>query len=198
MIAAHGPAFTVVVDVADGPGTGRDPVYTAAMSRLAGAGVRLLGRVDLAYGTRPLRDLIADADRWAGYPVHGVYLDRAPATPYAVGTVARAVKAARRAGLAEVVLNPGVVPDPIYRGLHLPMCVFDGTWLEYQHWSAEGARPGDGHLVHDVPPWDLDRAAQLQLERGAGFGVVTDLGPPDPFADLPAWCGLPAKAGQGP
>jgi Spherulation-specific family 4 len=195
VIAAHGPAFTVVIDVANGPGTGRDPAYTAATSRLADAGVGLLGRVDLGYGTRPLSDLIADVDRWAGYPVHGVYFDRAPATPYAVGTVARVVKAARRAELPEVVLNPGVVPDPVYRDLGLPICVFEGTWLEYRHWTPGGARPGDGHLVHDVPPWDLDRAAQLQVERGAGFGVVTDLGPPDPFADLPAWCGLPAKTG---
>lgn len=193
MIAAHGPEFTVVVDVDNGPGTGRDPAYTAAMSRLADAGVGLLGRVDLGYGTRPLSELIADVDRWAGYPVHGVFFDRAPATPYAVGTVARAVKAARRAELVEVVLNPGVVPDPLYRDLGLPICVFEGTWLEYRQWGGDGGRPGDGHLVHDVPPWDLDQAAQLQVERGAGFGVVTDLGPPDPFADLPAWCGLSAE-----
>ena len=195
MIAAHGSEFTVVVDVDNVPGTGRDPAYTAAMSRLADAGVGLLGRVDLGYGTRPLTEIIADIDRWAGYPVHGAFFDRAPATPYAVGTVARAAKAARRAGLAEVVLNPGVVPDAVYRELELPICVFEGTWLEYRHWAGDGGRPGDGHLVHDVPPWDLDQAAQLQIERGAGFGVVTDLGPPDPFADLPAWCGLPAKTG---
>jgi hypothetical protein len=195
VIAAHGSEFTVVVDVDDGPGTGRDPAYTAAMSRLADAGVGLLGRVDLGYGTRPLTEIIANIDRWAGYPVQGVCFDRMPGTPYAVGTVARAVKAARRAGLTEVVLNPGVVPDPLYRDLDLPICVFEGTWLEYRHWAGDGGRPGDGHLVHDVPPWDLDQAARLQIERGAGFGVVTDLGPPDPFADLPAWCGLPANAG---
>jgi Spherulation-specific family 4 len=192
VIARHGAAFTVVIDVANGPGSGRDPAYTAAMGRLAAAEVGLLGRLDLAYGTRPLSSLIADIDRWAGYPVQGLFFDRAPATPYAVGRVARATKAARRADLPEIVLNPGLVPDPIYRDLELPICVFDGTWLEYRQWAG-GGRPGDGHIVHDVPPWDLDQAAQLQVERGAGFGVVTDLGPPDPFADLPAWCGLPAR-----
>jgi hypothetical protein len=194
LIRAQGAALTVAVDVARGPGSGRDPAYTAAMSRLAGAGVGLLGYVDLAYSTRPLTSVLADVDRWAGYPVHGLFLDRVPATPYAIGPVALAVQAARRAGLPELVLNPGTPPDPSYRELGLPLCVFEGTWLEYRHWTGEGARPGDGHLVHDVPPWDLDPAAQLQIDRGAGFGLVTDLGPPDPYADLPAWCGPLAAA----
>lgn len=59
--------------------------------------------------------------------------------------------------------------------------------------------PGDGHLVHAVPAWALHDAAQLQIDRGAGFGVVTDLGEPDPFADLPAWCdGLLAETLRAP
>jgi hypothetical protein len=190
IVQAHGSAFTVAVDVQRGPGNGRDPSYTAALNRLANANVRLLGYVDIVYGTRPLAALVADIDRWAGYPVSGIYLDRAPASPFAIGPVAVAIQAAQRAELPDVILNPGVPPDPIYRELEVPMCVFDGTWLEYRHWRGDGARPGDGHLVHDVPAWDLDQAAKLQVDRGAGFGVVTDLGQPEPFADLPAWCGL--------
>jgi hypothetical protein len=183
-----------VVDVDRGPGNGRDPSYTAAMGRLAAADVGLLGYVDLAYVTRPVAELVTDVGRWAGYPVQGIFFDRAPVSPYAIGPVAIAVQAARRATLSRVILNPGAPPDPSYRGLGVPICVFDGPWPAYQRWTGDGAETGDGHLVHDVPPWDLDEAAQLQVERGAGFGVVTDLGPPDPFADLPAWCGL---AGSG-
>jgi len=189
ILRSHGSATTVVVDVARGPGNGRDPAYTAAMGRLAAAGVGLLGYVDLAYATRPVPEILADIDRWAGYPVHGAFLDRAPASPFAIGPVAIALGAARRATLHRVILNPGVPPDPGYRALGVPICVFEGTWPEYRQWNGAGAEPGDGHLVHDVPPWDLDQAAQLQVDRGAGFGVVTDLGPPDPYIDLPAWCG---------
>ncbi|MER7006367.1 spherulation-specific family 4 protein [Dactylosporangium sp. NPDC000555] len=190
IVAGHGPAFTVVVDVARGPGSGRDPLWTAAMSRLEAAGVRLLGYVDIDYGTRPVADIRADVYRWAGYPVHGVFLDRTPVSPYAIGPVAVIAQAATRAGLPEVLINPGEPPDNAYRDLGLPVCVFDGSWREYLRWSGEGARPGDGHLVHAVPPWELDEAARLQVSRGAGFGLVTDLGAPDPYTDLPAWCGL--------
>ena len=181
----------MVVDVANGPGSGRDPAYTTAITRLEAAGVRLLGYVDLAYATRPVEEIIADVYRWAGYPVGGVFLDRTPVSPFAIGPVAIATHAAKRAELPDVMLNPGLPPDPTYRELGVRVCAFDGSWREYRRWSGAGARPGDGHLVHAVPPWDLDEAARLQVERGAGFGLVTDLGAPDPYADLPAWCGLP-------
>ncbi|GAA3457475.1 hypothetical protein GCM10018962_93090 [Dactylosporangium matsuzakiense] len=190
IVASHGPAFTVVVDVANGPGSGRDPLWTAAMSRLAAAGVRLLGYVDVDYGTRPVAQIRADVYRWSGYPVGGVFLDRTPVSPYAIGPVAVVAQSAVRADLPEVVLNPGSPPDDAYRDLGLPICVFDGSWREYRRWSGAGSRPGDGHLVHAVPPWELDEAARLQVARGAGFGLVTDLGAPNPYADLPAWCGL--------
>jgi hypothetical protein len=183
-----GSSLTVVVNVDDGPGTGRDPCYTTAMSRLAGSGVRLLGNVPLAGATRPIAEIVADINRWAGYPVRGVFLDRAPATPFAIGPVAIAIQAAQRAGLADVVLNPGVPPDPTYRDLGTPIVSFDGSWREYRRWSAAGARLGDGHLVHAVPPWEFEEAFALQAERGGGFGLVTDLGAPDPYEDLPAWC----------
>ncbi|GAA0721750.1 hypothetical protein GCM10010199_28490 [Dactylosporangium roseum] len=196
IIAGHGPAFTVVVDVAHGPGSGRDPLWTAAMSRLDAAGTRLLGYVDVDYGTRPVSQIRADVYRWAGYPVRGVFLDRTPVSPYAIGPVAVAAQAATRAGLPDVVLNPGEPPDDAYRDLGIPVCVFDGSWREYRRWSCEGARPGDGHLVHAVPPWNLDEASRLQVARGAGFGLVTDLGAPDPYADLPAWCGLGRSIGE--
>jgi hypothetical protein len=79
------------------------------------------------------------------------------------------------------------------------MCVFDGSWRDYRRWDGTGALPGDGHLVHAVPPWELDEAARLQVARGAGFGMVTDLGAPDPYSDLPAWCGqVPGLAELNP
>jgi len=54
------------------------------------------------------------------------------------------------------------------------VCSFEGTWSAYQRWSGDGARPGDGHLVHDVPTALLTAARELLARRGAGFGVATD------------------------
>ena len=189
-LAAYGRDLTVVVNVAHGPGSGRDPSYTAAMAALAEAGVHLLGYLDLAFATRPAAQLLADVGRWCGYPVAGVFLDRAPASPFAIGPVAVAVQAAQRAGLDRAVLNPGVPPDRTYRDLGAAICVFDGPWAQYRRWDGTGARRGDGHLVYAVPPAELPAARRLMARLGAGFGLVTDLAPPEPYAGLPAWCEL--------
>lgn len=185
--AAQPDTLTVVVNVADGPGNGRDPSWTAATARLRAAGVRLLGYVDLGFATRPVARILADVDRWAGYPVHGVFLDRAPASPYSIGPAAVAVGAARRADLCDTVLNPGMPPDPSYRALGAAICIFDGPWERYARWDGAGAEPGDGHLVHSVPPGELDNAWLLQATRSAGFGMVTDHEPPRAYAELPGW-----------
>jgi hypothetical protein len=184
---AQPDTLTVVVNVANGPGNGRDPSYTAATARLRAAGVRLLGYVDLHFAIRPAARILADVDRWAGYPVHGVFLDHVSASPFSIGPAAVAIGAARRAGLGDAVLNPGVPPDRSYRDLGAAICVFDGAWKRYLQWDGAGTEPGDGHLVHAVPRGEMEDAWLLQATRSAGFGMVTDLASPQAYANLPAW-----------
>jgi hypothetical protein len=180
--AASGP-LTVVLS-----GAGRaDPATAEAAAQLASAGVATLGRVDAAFATRPIADLLDDIGHWATRPVSGIFLDRAPTSPYCLGPVALASRVARRIGLATVLLNPGVPTDPLYRDLGVAICTFEGPWPEYQRWSTEGSLPGDGHLVHSVPMAALPQARRLLCQRRAGFGLVTDGRPPHPYAGLPAW-----------
>jgi hypothetical protein len=113
--------------------------------------------------------------------------------------VALAIRAAVRRGLGQVVLNPAMPPDPVYRGLGARLCVFEGPWDEYQRWPGRGSLSGDGHLVYGVPRDDLPRARQILRERGAGFGLATDLAPPEPYAGLPAWwAAVPVPAVPAP
>jgi hypothetical protein len=158
---------------------------------LARTGTTVLGRVDVGFAIRPVADLLDDVQRWAGLPVEGVFLDRTPTSPFCVGPVALAIRAARRAGLSTVVLNPGVPTDPLYRELGVPICTFEGSWADYRRWSGEGSRPGDGHLVHSVPAGSLPAAQALLRERRAGWGLVTDREPPAPYAGLPGWLAPP-------
>lgn len=176
--AAGGGELTVVVD---------DPDLGTAVAELAKAGVAALGRVDAGFATRPVADLLDDVERWVSCPVAGLFLDRAPTSPFCLGPVALAVRMARRAGLSTVVLNPGVPTDPLYRELGVPICTFEGSWTEYRRWSGEGALAGDGHLVHSVPMGSLTVARSLLRQRRAGWGLVTDRTPPDPYAAAPSW-----------
>jgi hypothetical protein len=177
---------TVIVNVADGPGSTVDDDYAAATAQLSVAGVPMLGYVDLGYAARPLADILDDIERWTAYPMAGVFLDQAPTTPFSIGPVALAIRVAQRAGLFVAVLNPGTPADPVYRELGVPICSFEGSWADYQAWSGWGAQPGDGHLVHSVPREQLATARKAMGWRGAGFGLVTDREPPNPWEGLPS------------
>jgi hypothetical protein len=183
---------TVVVNVHDGPGQGNDRAYLRTTARLAAADVPMLGYVDLRHATRPLGDVLDDVDIWTGYPVSGIFFDRAPTSAFSIGPVALAVRVARRAGLSEIMVNPGLPTDEVYRDLRASICTFEGSWADYRRWSGRGSRPGDCHLVRGVPLAEIPAARHLLELREAGFGLATDREMPHPYAGLPA--GLDALA----
>jgi Spherulation-specific family 4 len=181
--AAH--AITAANSIGTGMGaadpSGRPVAQLArAAFRLADAGVAALGLVRLDYGVRAMAQVRADIAGWASLPVVGVFLDEAPAGPFQLGPAVVATRAARHRGLATVVLNPGVPVDPAYRQLDATVCSFAGSWRAYRAWDGHGSRPGDGHLVHDVPQAEAEQAWDLITRRRAGLAMVSSTGWPYP------------------
>ena len=170
---AIGVGATVLLNIDAGPGSGLDPTWTTATQRLVRAGVNMLGYVDLAFGARAIEQVRSELGRWAGYPVQGIFFDQSPTSPYSIGPVAVAVRAARRIGFDTLLINPGRPADSIYRGLGAVLCTFEGTWDEYQRGTQDGVRPGDGHLVYEVPRERIAAAHELMRGRGARFGLAT-------------------------
>jgi hypothetical protein len=170
---AAGLGATVLLNIDAGPGSGLDPTWTAATQRLLRAGAAMLGYVDLAFGARPVEQVRSELGRWAGYPIRGIFFDQAPTSPYSIGPVAVAVRAARRIGFDTLLVNPGRPADSVYRGLGAVLCTFEGTWEEYQAGMPEGVRHGDAHLVYSVPPTRIRAAHELMRGRGARFGLAT-------------------------
>lgn len=73
------PLDWVAFDVSRGPGSRPDPLYREALTRVRENRVPLLGLLDAVHGTRPFRELIADASHYLDwYRVDGFYLKRAP------------------------------------------------------------------------------------------------------------------------
>ena len=73
------PLHWVAFDVARGPGTRSDPLYTEALARVRENGVPVLGLLDCSHGNRPFGQLVSDASHYLDwYQVDGFYLDRAP------------------------------------------------------------------------------------------------------------------------
>ncbi len=172
-IEVAGAGALVLLNLAAGPGSGLDPTWTTATQRLVRAGAGLVGYVDLAFGARAMEQVRSELGRWAGYPVRGIFFDQAPTSPYSIGPVATALRAARRIGFDTLLVNSGRPTDSVYRGLGAVLCTFDGPWEEYQRANVQAARPGDAHLVHAVPADQIGLAHDLMRRRGARYGLAT-------------------------
>ncbi|GAA3286144.1 spherulation-specific family 4 protein [Dactylosporangium vinaceum] len=181
----RGAACWTIVNVHNGPGAARDEVYTAATARLHASGVRMLGYVDLGYGSRPNGEVWCDIVGWSQYPVGGIFFDQVPSDAASLAYVTQVVRAVR----GSVVLNPGTTCAPGYAALADVVCTFEGPWESYVALygdkSVKGRDwPNAAHLVYGVPTARLGEATALLLKR-AGHGLVTDLTAPLPYAGLP-------------
>ncbi|MFD7812069.1 spherulation-specific family 4 protein [Streptomyces sp. NPDC059785] len=191
LITAADRTYAVVLNPANGPGTGPDPAFTAAAEALRSAGARLLGYVDAGYGTRSPAAIADDVTRhqeW--YGTDGCFLDRATAGAAELSACKRLVQAVRRLGAAPVVLNPGVHPAPGYARVADLLVTFESHWSTYvaafsrPEWTARHPPERFCHLVYGVPEALVPLAVRTARERGAGVcGPVTGE-PPNPWAGL--------------
>jgi hypothetical protein len=66
----------VVVNVNDGPGSSVDPTYASIISRLKQKGFKVLGYIYSSYGSRSLKTIYSEMDRWIRfYNVDGFLID---------------------------------------------------------------------------------------------------------------------------
>ncbi|WP_344130329.1 spherulation-specific family 4 protein [Luedemannella flava] len=167
------------------------PSLGPAVTGLVRAGCAVLGYVSLAFATRPVAELTDEIATWSRLGATGIFLDHAPAGRSHVGTLRLAHRAALRAGLRRVVFNTAGPADPLCRDLDAVICSFEGSWAEYREWDGYGSLPGDGHLVYGVPALERAKAVTLMRRRGAGLGLVTELGWPSGVQSLLTAAALP-------
>lgn len=232
------PLHWAVLNIAEGPGTRPDPHCLEVAGRLRNAreralhgevpddsvracGGRLLGHLDLAYGTRPFDELIADARAFIDwYRVGGFYLARCPAERADLPGVRR-LTGTLHALLAEsdsaddggrLVLGHGTHPYPGYAEAADQLVTFQGPWTDYRwsqvaEWTADYPPERFAHFVHGVPRTHLDEAMRVARWQGAGTIFFTDRGgrsgdgrngQSDPFAALPRyWDEIVSRIGPG-
>jgi hypothetical protein len=190
---AAAAAPVVVLNVASGPGTARDPDLAAAASRLARAGGRVIGYVDTAYGTRRASTVLREVHRYRSwYGLAGVFLDRASPAAADLPMYGALATAARRAGLTLIALGHGVYPDPRYTTVADLLVAFEGPWDAYRDldvplWAAGRPAGTFWHLVYDTPPQVLEVAASKAAGRNAGLVYLTDRAGANPWDGLPTY-----------
>ncbi|MER7896093.1 spherulation-specific family 4 protein [Streptomyces sp. NPDC096046] len=199
----------VVLNVADGPGSRPDPHCLEAAGRLRNAGIRILGHLDIRYGTRNFGELVSDAHRFVDwYQVDGFLLKRCPADHAGLPEVRRTVATLRVIrDAAHIVLGHGIHPHPGYVELADQLVTFSGPWSDYR-WSQVAEWTGDHspgrfcHFVHGVPRTDLAEALRIARWQGAGTVWITDHtdrgGHTDPWEAMPGyWDEFVSRIGTG-
>ncbi|MEV7302287.1 spherulation-specific family 4 protein [Streptomyces clavifer] len=228
------PLHWAVLNIDDGPGTRPDPHCLEAAGRLRNAreralhgeapddtvraaGGRLLGHLDLDFGSRPFSELVADARSFLDwYRVGGFYLDRCPADRADLPAVRRLTStlaallddsdSADEEG-GRLVLGPGTHPYPGYAEAADQLVTFRGPWTDYRwsqvaEWTAAYEPARFAHFVHGVPRTHLEEAMRVARWQGAGTIFFTDRdgtgGQNDPFAALPSyWDEFVSRIGPG-
>jgi hypothetical protein len=192
-LADHAPLVSLVIlNVASGPGTARQDVFRAAVDKLRGAGVRVIGYADTNYGHRTEREILADLGRYQDwYEVDGVCLDRAAAGAGQAGYYAALADRVRAMGAEVVFFNHGTHPAEDYAPQADLLGTFEGPWTAYQRlrvpaWTHRWPPGKFYHVVHSVPLPLLGTAWRLAQGRRVASVYITDRDGPNPYDDLPA------------
>jgi spherulation-specific family 4 protein len=203
------PLHWVVLDVGSGPGVRPDPHCLTAAGRIRQAGVRVLGRLDARYGTRPFAGLVADARRYLDwYQADGFLLERCPTGRAALPGIRRLVGTLRALrDKAHIVLGHGTHPYPGYAENADQLVTFRGPWSDYRwseaaEWTAHYPPETFCHFVHGVPRGHLDEALRIARWQGAATICFTELtdrgGLADPWECMPGyWDDLISRIGTG-
>ncbi|MXM65226.1 phage tail protein [Streptomyces sp. HUCO-GS316] len=203
------PLHWVVLNVAGGPGVRPDPHCLEAAGRLRNAGVRVLGHLDTAHGTRAFGEMTSDAHRYLDwYQVDGFLLDRCPNGPAALPEVRRTVTTLRAIrDDSHIVLGHGTHPHPGYAETADQLVTFAGPWSEYRwsqvaEWTADHPPERFCHLVHGVPRGHLEEALRIARWQGASTIWFTDRsdrgGRVDPWEAMPGyWDEIVSRVGTG-
>ncbi|MFE6041436.1 spherulation-specific family 4 protein [Streptomyces sp. NPDC056452] len=227
------PLHWAVLNIDNGPGARPDPHCLEAAGRLRNAreralhgeapddavraaGGRLLGHLDLAFGSRPFGELVADAQSFLDwYRVGGFYLDRCPAERADLPAVRRLTSTLGALledsdsadGGGMLVLGHGTHPHPGYAEAADQLVTFRGPWTDYRwsqvaEWTAAYEPGRFAHFVHGVPRTHLEEAMRVARWQGAGTIFFTDRdgrrGQTDPFAALPSyWDEFVSRIGPG-
>lgn len=198
-----------VLNVANGPGARPDPHCLEAAGRLRNVGVRVLGRLDMAYGARCFGDLVSDAHRYLDwYLADGFYLDRCPSGKQALPETRRTVTTLRALlDDAHIVTGHGTHPYPGYAETADQLVTFSGPWADYRwsqvaEWTAEYPPERFCHFVHGVPRGHLEEALRIARWQGAATIYFTDRtdrgGCVDPWEGMPGyWDEIVSLVGPG-
>ena len=179
------------INPASGVGVFRSDIQ-AAIVKLQGAGVTVIGYVDTAYAQRPITDVEGEADlykQW--YNVSGLMLDDMSSSPYD-STYYRAITAyAHSKGLSFVMGNPGTRVESSIVGTVDCLFIYEGAGLpaasDLQTDTFAGAYPKSNFALAAYNVSTLDPVWTASAKSMVGWVFVTNGILPNPYQALPPY-----------
>ncbi|MFP5072074.1 spherulation-specific family 4 protein [Pseudonocardia nantongensis] len=190
------PVGIVVINPDTGPGAAPDDAYRSVCAAAPRPDRCVAGYVDSGYGRRSIEDVVADAAAYACfYALDAVFVDQVSSGPDELRHYRRLVVALRERGVTNVLLNPGVPPDPGYRDLADVVVEFEGSWNTYRQFIRRTLDPADTvpgrsarrwHLIHGAPPRKHADTIEWARSGAVDYVYVTDRTMPNPWDGLPS------------
>lgn len=188
--AASQVKIVAIINPNSGPLSTVDSSYSTYMTKLANAGIEMVGYVHTTYGQRAIADVKADIDTWASkYPlIKGIFLDEASDSASEISYYTQVYQyVMSKSGYVHSILNPGVQPDAGYVAISTNIVVFENygsslasTTLASWVTCAPSAAAKAGYkykfsgIAHTTAAGNEAAYVQAMINKGMGMVYVTD------------------------
>jgi len=182
--------MVAIVNPANGPGSGPDPKYAAAISDLQETGVTVIGYVHTVYAAKALsvvESVMSQYNDW--YGVDGIFLDEMSSAPANERYYLTLKAHADLLGFTCTIGNPGTDIPRTYVGTVDTFVIHEGHGLPDESflagWHSSYDKRNFAMIAYGVP--SIDAARLSTLSAHVGHVYVTNEGTPNPYAALPRY-----------
>jgi len=188
--AASQVQIIAIINPNSGPLTTVDSSYATYMTKMANAGIEMVGYVHTLYGARDIATVESEIDTWATkYPlIKGIFLDEAANDAANIAYYTQTYNyIMAKPGYEHTILNPGQQPDTGYLAISTNIVIFENyaTTLastSYSSWvtCAPNAAAKSGYkykfsgIVHTAPAGSESNYVDTVHNMGMGLVYVTD------------------------
>ncbi len=177
--------IVAVANISNGPGESIDNNYVQFIQDVVKNGGKVLGYVATDYGSRNIKDVLSDIDKWYAFYgrfISGIFLDEVKTGLYDYYEPI----SSHIHSLGGLVFMNGGSSDKGYQKLADIIVVFESNYTAFRSFDVSNYKfPESAIIVYGVSPDDLDDV--IKNVNGYRYIFITDLGRPNPYRNIPSY-----------
>jgi hypothetical protein len=180
----------VIINPRDGVGRSQSAIYTKGVKQLRAGKVGIYGYVYTSWGTRPLKTVKAEIDKWQlWYNVDGIFLDEASESTSNLFYYSDLWNYIAAKGM-RVILNPGANTDETYTIVSDSIVIYENIpshILSVSLWAADYPSSKFAALQFGSSVQQMRDFVAFAKANNIGYIYVTNDIPPNPWNKLPPY-----------